>query len=126
MKNIKITDVRVNPGDSAFLIDNGNVAILYDTGFAFTGYAVAEKIKNILVSDEELTNAKNNIIGKQQFITETNAQQSNLMAYYAISGKSYDYQKQVIDSIKKVSAEELKACANKYFTEDFVLAILKP
>lgn len=85
-----------------------------------------EKIKNILVSDEELTNAKNNIIGKQQFITETNAQQSNLMAYYAISGKSYDYQKQVIDSIKKVSAEELKACANKYFTEDFVLAILKP
>lgn len=48
MKNIKITDVRVNPGDSAFLIYNGNVAILYDTGFAFTGYAVAEKIKNIL------------------------------------------------------------------------------
>ena len=33
-----------------------------------------EKIKNILVSEEELNNAKNNIIGKQQFITETNAQ----------------------------------------------------
>jgi glyoxylase-like metal-dependent hydrolase (beta-lactamase superfamily II) len=48
MENIKITDVRVHPGDSAFLIDDGNVAILYDSGFAFTGYAVAEKIKNIL------------------------------------------------------------------------------
>ena len=40
-----------------------------------------EKIKDILVSEEELNNAKNNIIGKQQFITETNAQQANLMAY---------------------------------------------
>ena len=48
MKELKITDVRVNPGDSAFLIDDGKTAILYDTGFAFTGFDVAEKIKNIL------------------------------------------------------------------------------
>ena len=50
MKNINITDVRVNPGDSAFLIDDGKTAILYDTGFAFTGYDVAKKIKNMLGS----------------------------------------------------------------------------
>ena len=85
-----------------------------------------EKIKNILVSEEELNNAKNNIIGKQQFITETNAQQANLIAYYAISGKPFDYQKTVIEALKKVTPEELKECANKYFTEDFVLAVLKP
>ena len=85
-----------------------------------------EKIKNILVSEEELNNAKNNIIGKQQFITETNAQQANLMAYYAISGKPFDYQRTVIEALKKVTPEELKECANKYFTEDFVLAVLKP
>lgn len=48
MKELKITDVRVNPGDAAFLIDDGQTAILYDTGFAFTGFAVAEKIKEIL------------------------------------------------------------------------------
>lgn len=85
-----------------------------------------EKIKNILVSEEELYNAKNNIIGKQQFITETNSQQANLMAYYAISGKPFDYQKSVIEALKNVTSEELKECANKYFTDDFVLAILKP
>ena len=33
-----------------------------------------EKIKNIPVGEEELHNAKNNLIGKQQFISETNAQ----------------------------------------------------
>lgn len=48
MDKIKITDVRVNPGDSAFLIDDGKVAIMYDSGFAFTGFEVAEKIKSIL------------------------------------------------------------------------------
>lgn len=48
MTNITITDVRMVPGDSAFLIDDGKTAILYDTGFAFSGYAVAEKIRNAL------------------------------------------------------------------------------
>ena len=48
MAKLKITDVRVNPGDAAFLIDDGETAILYDTGFAFTGFGVAKKIKDIL------------------------------------------------------------------------------
>ncbi len=48
MSNIKITDVRAHPGDSAFLVDDGTTAVLYDTGFAFTGYAVADNIKKVL------------------------------------------------------------------------------
>lgn len=48
MKNIKVTDVRALPGDSAFLIDDGKTSIMYDSGFAFTGYRVADKIKEIL------------------------------------------------------------------------------
>lgn len=45
---LTITDVRFLPGDSAFLLDDGETSILYDTGFAFTGYAVADKIKAVL------------------------------------------------------------------------------
>ena len=48
MADIKITDVRSLPGDSAFLIDDGKTAIMYDSGFAFSGYDVADKIKAIL------------------------------------------------------------------------------
>lgn len=48
MDNIKVTDVRCKKGDSGFLIDDGNTAILYDTGFGFTGFQVAENIKLIL------------------------------------------------------------------------------
>lgn len=45
---LTITDVRFLPGDSAFLLDDGETSVLYDTGFAFTGYAVADKIKAVL------------------------------------------------------------------------------
>lgn len=48
MKQLRITDVRVLPGDSAFLIDDGKTSVLYDTGFAFTGYKIAENIKKAL------------------------------------------------------------------------------
>ena len=47
---LHITDVRAHPGDSAFLIDDGTTAVLYDTGFAFTGYAVADNIQKVLGS----------------------------------------------------------------------------
>lgn len=48
MNNFKVTDVRAVPGDSAFLIEYKNTAVLYDTGFAFTGYKVSDNIKKIL------------------------------------------------------------------------------
>lgn len=85
-----------------------------------------EKIKTIHVSEEELHNAKNNLIGKQQFITETNSQQANMMAYYSIMGKPFGYQKDIIEKVKQVTPDDILRCANKYFTEDYVLSILKP
>ena len=85
-----------------------------------------EKIKTISVSEEELHNAKNNLIGKQQFLSETNTQQANIMAYYSIMGKGFDYRSTVIEQIKKVTSEDILNCANKFFTEDFVIAIIKP
>lgn len=46
--NLRIIDVRGIEGDSAFLIDDGKTSIMYDSGFAFTGYKVAENIKKVL------------------------------------------------------------------------------
>ncbi len=48
INNINIIDVRSNPGDSGFLIDDGKTAILYDSGFGFLGYALADKLKDYL------------------------------------------------------------------------------
>ena len=46
--DIKITDVRQQKGDAAFLLDDGKTSILYDTGFGFTGYAIADNVKAYL------------------------------------------------------------------------------
>ena len=45
---LTITDLRSVPGDSAFLIDDGTTAVLYDTGFGFTGFAVADNVRRVL------------------------------------------------------------------------------
>ncbi len=45
---MQVIDVRVLPGDSAFLIDDGQTSILYDSGFGFTGFQIAENIKQYL------------------------------------------------------------------------------
>ena len=85
-----------------------------------------EKIKTIPVSETELKNAVNNLIGKQQFVTETNSQQANMMAYYSIMGKPFEYQTAVVEMLHKVTPNDILSCANKYFTYDYVLSIIKP
>lgn len=45
---LTVTDVREHPGDAAFLLDDGTTSILYDTGFAFTGDAVADRVQAVL------------------------------------------------------------------------------
>lgn len=85
-----------------------------------------DKIKNIKISDEELYNAKNNLIGKLQFVSETNSQQANIMAYYSIVGKPFDYRDSLIEEIKRVSSDDIIRCAKKYFNDNYVLTVLKP
>ena len=48
MHNLTITDVRPMSGDSGFLIDDGKTAILYDSGFGFTGERLADNVKKQL------------------------------------------------------------------------------
>ena len=48
MQPISVYDVRAVSGDSSFLLDNGTTAILYDSGFAFSAPAVAERIRAVL------------------------------------------------------------------------------
>ena len=85
-----------------------------------------EKIKTIHVGEEELHNAKNNLIGKQQFLFETNSQQANIIAYYSIFGKGFNYRDEIIEKVKNITAQDILDCANKYFTDDYTLAIIKP
>ncbi len=85
-----------------------------------------EKIKTIEVSEEELANAKTNLLGKLAFSFETNSQQSCNYAQYGILGLGFDFYEKTKERIKTVTAEQIKKCAQKYFNDKFVLSVLKP
>lgn len=85
-----------------------------------------EKIKNIPVSDEELGNAKNNLLGKWAFAYETNSQQACSYAQYGILGLGFDFYEKIKEQIMHVTPEQIKYCAQKYFNGNYVLSVLKP
>ena len=85
-----------------------------------------EKLKNEYVSEKELIDAKNNIIGKIQFITETNLQQAGSIGSYEIEGLGCDYLEKWIERIQKVTEEDIMRVTKKYFNENYILTILAP
>ncbi len=85
-----------------------------------------DKLKNELVSEKELLDAKNNIIGKIQFLTETNIQQSGTMGVYELEKLGYNYLDKWIDAIMKVTSQDVKDVTNKYLNDNYVLTILAP
>lgn len=50
-----------------------------------------EKIRTIPVGEKELSDAKNNLIGKCAFLEETNLQQACSYAKYGVVGFGFDY-----------------------------------
>lgn len=94
---------------------------------AIDGFKIEiEKIKNILVGEQELQDAKNNILGKRGFYFETNALISSVVGMYEIQGIGYDYEEKFIEAVKQVSSEDIKKCAEKYFSKPKVLTVLSP
>lgn len=85
-----------------------------------------EKIKTISVSEEELNNARNNLCGKWAFSQEDNDRQASIYAHHAICGRGFDFNARMKEAIKQVTPEDIKACANKYFTDDYVVSVVKP
>lgn len=94
---------------------------------AIDGFKVEiEKIKTIPVGEEELNNAKNNVIGKRGFYFETNALISSVTGMYEAQGLGCDYEEKFINSIKNVTSEDILKCAQKCFSAPKVLAVLAP
>lgn len=86
-----------------------------------------EKIRTIPVSEKELEDAKNNLIGKCAFLDETNIQQACTYAKYGVLGFGFDYTDAMKEDVKKVTVDEIIECAKKYFVDDkYVLSIIKP
>ena len=85
------------------------------------------KIKTEPVTEEELENAKTNIVGKYEFLAETNIQQACSYAKFDVLGLGYNYSENIKQQVQSVTADEILKCAQKYFSDDkYVLSVIKP
>ena len=86
-----------------------------------------QKIKSVPVTQEELENAKTNIVGKYEFLEETNIQQACSYAKFDVLGLGYNYSDNIKQQVQSVSADDILKCAQKYFVDDkYVLSVIKP
>ncbi len=86
-----------------------------------------EKIKQFPVSEEELENAKTNVVGKYALLEETNIQQACSYAKYDVLGLGFNYSSTIKEQVQNVSADDILRCAKKYFADDkYVLSVIKP
>jgi len=85
-----------------------------------------KKLKDELVSEKELNDAKNNYLGKRAFFHETNSQQSYYLGFYEAMGLGPEFDNVITEKVKKVTAQEIQEAANKYFSKNSVISILAP
>ena len=83
-----------------------------------------ERIKKTDITEAELENTKNNILGKRNFYYETNILESSMYSGFEINGLGYEYEEEFIKKIKNVKIQDIKKVADKYFNDKFVLTIL--
>ena len=78
-------------------------------------FAELDKLKTNGLSDEELTRAKNSLIGQRRVQMQDNAQLSMLVGLDELYGLGYDFFKTADDKYRAVTADDIKRVAKTYF-----------
>lgn len=84
------------------------------------------KLQTELVSDKELEDAKNNIIGKRKFFHETNSQKAYYLGYFENMDLGAEFDALMEAKIQAVTKEDIKRVANKYLSGHSVVSLVAP
>ncbi|KLT65425.1 pitrilysin family protein [Pedobacter sp. BMA] len=88
-------------------------------------YKEIDLLKNELVGEEELNLVKNYMLGSMLGSLENVFSHADKFKNIYFAGLDYDYYSRYIQIVKNITAEEIKALANKYLTtEDFVEVVI--
>lgn len=113
-------------------INQGIFAIYIGTNPKTTIHSKNELLKqvNILkkefVSDRELQDAKDKILGNFILSQETNMEKASALGWFEASGRGFNYINEFADLINSVTSADIIRVANKYFTNNFVMTIVAP
>lgn len=83
------------------------------------------RLKNEFVTDKELQEAKEKIIGNYIISQETNLDKASTIGWFEASGRGFDFQNKYENLINSVTASDIVEVANKYFNENYVSSVVK-
>jgi hypothetical protein len=89
--------------------------------------AELDKLKAEGLNEEELTRAKNSLIGQRKVRMQDNGELSLMVALDELYGLGYDFFKKQDDRYRAVAMNDIKRIANKYFADKpHAVVVVKP
>lgn len=83
------------------------------------------RLKKEFVSDKELQEAKDKIIGNYLLSQETNLEKATSVGWFETSGRGFNFKDKYMELINSVTASDIVEVANKYFNANSVTSIVK-
>ena len=81
-----------------------------------------KRLKTEYVSDKELKDAKEKLLGNYIIGLETNLDKAENVGWYETSGRGYEFKEQYINLINSVTDADIIEVANKYFNDNYILS----
>ena len=82
------------------------------------------RFKTQFVSDKELQEAKDRLLGQYVIALETNSDKAETLCWFEASGRGYKFIDEYVNLIKSVTASDIIEVANKYFNDNYVMSIV--
>ena len=83
-------------------------------------------LKKEFISDKELREAKDRILGNFILSQETNSEKALTLGWFEASGRGFDFINKYPDLIESITASDVIRVANKYFNNKAVITIVAP
>jgi predicted Zn-dependent peptidase len=85
-----------------------------------------KKLQDVRVEEEELENAKRNLIGKRSVFLETVGQISSYVGSAYLAGHDVKFLASLDEKINAVTAEQIQKVAQKYLSKESVTVVVAP
>ena len=82
------------------------------------------RFKTQFVSDKELKEAKERILGQYVIALETNSDKADTLGWFEASGRGFDFVDKYADVINSVTASDIIEVANKYFNDNYIMSVV--
>ncbi len=87
-------------------------------------FAQIERLKTEFISDKELNDAKEKLLGNYILGLETNINKASNIGWYETTTRGYEFKEQYQDLINSITDTDIIEVANKYFTDNYILSIV--